>query len=200
MNRISLVGLFKMELPGGDVRLCDGAFFEYDSETYENTDSTFGNIQAMEGMSEGLGDELPGLVLTFGPDGSASASDLNDIDNHGARTRFWIAEYDIDAGTISGTPELHFDGEIDRTVLKSGQNERTVEMDIISNVERLLLRQEGNSMSPRFHKSIWSGELGMDNAIDLEIPVAWGTESPRGTSTVSGGNTGFDPRFRYDLL
>ena len=196
---VALTGLMKIELPGGDIRLCDGAFFTYDSEGYTNSHADFGTITGIESITDGIGDNLPILKVVFAPKSGAAVADLVSSDQQGARARFWIAEYDNDTGLITGTPDLMFDGIVDRPLLSTGGGNREVEFDIISNAERLLLRQEANSMSPRFHKTIWSGELGMDNAIDLEIGVYWGVEMPsRGSGGGGGGRR--EPPVRYDLL
>jgi hypothetical protein len=197
MESLALTGLIKIEFPTGDLRLCDGQFFTFNAESYVSSDPTFGHIAGLEPISEGAGDELPILRLVLAPAASAAFADLVSPEFQGSRVRMWISEYVVETGLLTGTANLMFDGIIDRPVLSVSQSTRVVEFDIISNAERLLLRSEGNSMSPRFHKSVWPGELGMDNAIDLEIPVAWGTESPaRGTTGGGGsgiGRGGFNP-------
>jgi len=55
-------------------------------------------------------------------------------------------------------------------------------------IERLLLRNSGNSLSAAWHKSIWPGETGHDQATGLKTPVAWGVAAPPGG--VSGGGYG----------
>ncbi|MEO9745221.1 hypothetical protein [Parasphingorhabdus sp.] len=194
----ALVGLLKIELPGNDILLCDGGFFSYDGDDYTDSDPDFGVVAGLEPITDSIGDSLPILKISFAAAEGAAVATLVSSDMQNARTRFYVAEFDYDTGLVTGTPDQVFDGIISRPVLQVGATERIVEFDVISNAERLLLRSEANSLSPRFHKSNWSGELGMDNAIDLEIPVAWGVESPARFSA-SGGGAGTDPRVRYDL-
>jgi hypothetical protein len=52
--------------------------------------------------------------------------------------------------------------------------------DIVSTAERLFEVNIGNTLSPRFHKSIWPGETGEDAAIGIGLTVAWGIEAPTG--------------------
>lgn len=196
---VALTGLMKIELPGGDIRFCDGSFFTYDSEAYASSDADFGTITGIEAITDGIGDALPILKVVFAPSSGAAVADLVASDQQGSRARFWIAEYDKDTGLITGTPDLMFDGIVDRPLLSTSGDAREVEFDIISNAERLLLRQEANSMSPRFHKTIWAGELGMDNAIDLETGVYWGTEMPSRGGSASGGGRRTEPPARTDL-
>src|SRR3546814_7709774 len=60
-----------------------------------------------------------------------------------------------------------------------------VAVSVVSLAERLFELNIGNSLNSAWHKSVWPGELGHDNATGLSIPVAWGVESPRS----SGGGT-----------
>src|SRR3546814_1850748 len=54
-----------------------------------------------------------------------------------------------------------------------------VAVSVVSLAERLFELNIGNSLNSAWHKSVWPGELGHDNATGLSIPVAWGVESPR---------------------
>ncbi len=189
MNTVALIGLMKMELPDATVRLCDGGFIEYDSETYRSFDPVFGTIASIDALSEGVGDEVPALEVTFYPHGDAEPSDLSQPGFQTARTRFWIGEYDVEAGTLDGTPDLVFDGQLDRTQLIVGR-ERTLSCSIVSLAERLFELNIGNSLNPNWHKSVWSGELGHDNATGLSVPVAWGAASPRSVAPVRSDRGG----------
>ena len=184
MNTVALIGLMKMELPTRTVRLCDGGFIVFDSEIYHSADDVFGTIASLEGLGEGVGDEVPALEVTFYPHGDAAPGDLSQPGFQTSRVRFWIAEYDVDAGTITGTPDLVFDGQLDRTALTVGQT-REVACSVVSLAERLFELNIGNSLNPNFHKSVWPGELGHDNATGLSIPVAWGVASPRTSSSTT---------------
>jgi hypothetical protein len=177
VNTVALIGLMKMELPTRTVRLCDGGFIEFNGETYRSADDVFGTIASLEGLGEGVGDEVPALEVTFYPHGDAAPGDLSQPGFQTSRVRLWIAEYDVAAGTITGTPDLVFDGQLDRTALSVGQT-REVSCSVVSLAERLFELNIGNSLNPNFHKSVWPGEQGHDNATGLSIPVAWGTTSP----------------------
>jgi hypothetical protein len=48
---------------------------------------------------------------------------------------------------------------------------------VVPNTARLLERNIGNSLNSAFHKSIWPGETGHDNADGLGRQIAWGVES-----------------------
>jgi hypothetical protein len=183
MDTIGLVGLMKMELPTATITYSDGGFFSFAGDDYTSSDAVFGTIGSLEPISESVGGTLPAFQMTFLPNSSAAAADISQPGFQNSRVRFWLGEFNPATGLIIGTPDLLFDGQVDRPVLVLGRGKRVLEIDIVTRVERLFLRDEGNSLTPSFHKSIWPGELGHDNAIDLELPLAWGVASPpRGTT------------------
>jgi hypothetical protein len=191
VNRLGIVGLLKMELPGSIVaRLCDGAFFE-DWETpgqfFRASHDTFGTIASVEAVTEGIGAEVPALELSLNPHPDAEPGDLSQPGFQQSIVRFWIGEYHPDTHLLIGTPELVFHGQIDQTGLSVRKGGRELSMTIVSTAERLFIRNRGNSLNPRWHKSVWPGETGHDNAIGLSTPVAWGVEAPQGGSTRGGG-------------
>lgn len=195
----ALVGLMTIELPARTVRLCDGGFFVWGGNTYLSEDTVFGAVQSIDTLNEGVGDEIPALQLTFIPASTAAAGDLSQPGYQKSRVRFYIGEFNPTTGLLIGTPELHFDGQIDRTKLVSGRGSRLLEMEVVSSAERLFMRNEGNTLNPTWHKSVWPGELGHDNAINLTIPVAWGVEAPvRSVSSFNGGGGNFFGRISPD--
>lgn len=193
MQRLALVGLLKIELPAATVRLCDGGFIVFDGETYTSKDATFGTIASLQALTEGVGEEIPAMELSLNPATDSAPADLSKPGFQQSAVRLWVGEYDEEAGTLTGTPDLLFYGQIDQTVLRVGRSVRDLAMTIVASLERLFMRNEGNSLSPVFHKSVWPGETGHDNATGLTIPVAWGVEQSRGASSAgsaSGGVSG----------
>lgn len=192
MQIVTLAGLVKIELPDATLRLCEGAFVKWDSETFDAEDEDFGTIGDMEAIEEGVGDELPALGLTFLPRSSSAAADLSRPQFQGCRFRSWTAEVDLDTNEVVGTPSLEFDGQIDQTDLVIDRGKLELEMTIVPAAERLFLINEGNNLSPRWHKTLFPGETGEDNAIGVGVGVAWGTALPAqtygtGVSTVGAG-------------
>lgn len=216
MNSVALVGLVKIVLPSSTLRFSDGGFFVYASETYRSKDAVFGTIGQLETMEESVGDIVPAITLTLLPPDSTAPADISQPGNQTSRVTFFIAEFDPDTGVIS-TAESFFDGQIDQTVLTVGRSVKRLTMTVVSLAERLFEGNIGNSMNPTWHKSVWAGELGHDNATGLSKPVAWGVESPTkftyggggvgggafggGGGSGSGGSKSFDftpSRTRYD--
>lgn len=195
MQRIAIVGLIKIELPGGSVNLCDGGYFPWAGDNYRGHDDTFGTISSVEPMTEGRGDEIPALQLTLLPPGGAAIADLSQPGFQKSRVRSWIAEYNQQTGQITGTPEAMFDGQIDQTTLRIGR-ERSLEISCVQTAERVFELDIGNSLSSAFHKSVWPGELGHDEATGLKTSIAWGVEAPARAGSSSGGaGGGFGSRF-----
>lgn len=193
---LAITGLVRIAFPTRTVRLCDGGFITWGGETYRSSDAVFGNIGSLEPLTEGIGDEVPALSLTLQPPGTTPAADLSQPGFQQAAVRFWIAEYDVATGQVIGTPDLAFVGQVDQTSIRVGRGERALAITIVSTAERLFERNIGNTLSPAFHKSIWGpGELGHDNAIGLEVPIAWGVEAPvraggAGAGVYGGGGGG----------
>lgn len=183
--KVMLGGLVKIELPGKTLRLCDGGFIYFNAEKYESADEDFGTIEAVDALEEMVGDEAPSGRLTFLPASDAAAADLSDPTYQGSRMRFWIVEVDEATGTVSDS-ELAGDMELDTTVLRANLGERRLDMSYDSSAKRLFMINEGNVLSPSFHKRIWPGELGLDNATGVPTTVAWRSKAPPRGSVMSG--------------
>lgn len=182
MRTVGLVGLCKIELPTATIRLTDGGFIQWGGEMFTSKDGVFGTIASIDELSEGIEAEVPALDMAMIPSNTAAAADLSQPGFQRSRVRFWLGEYDRDTGLLDGDPDLLFDGQIDQTSLTAGRESRELAMTIVSTAERLFERNIGNSLSPSFHKSVWPGETGHDNATGLGAPVAWGVEAPPSTS------------------
>jgi hypothetical protein len=178
VRTIALIGLMKMELPDYTVLLCDGGMMEFDAEIYLEADPIFGTLGSVEPMNEGIGDEVPALQISLLPPGTSEPGDIAKPEFQRSRLRFWIGEYDVDTGELVGAPDLVFDGQLDQCALEIGPEGRSLSIGVVSKSERMFAGNTGNSLNPTWHKSIWSGETGHDNATGLSVPVAWGTEKP----------------------
>lgn len=191
MQSLALIGLLKIELPDATVRLCDGGFVEFDGETYRSTDPVFGGIASLEALTEGVGEEIPALELSLNPAGTSAASDLSRPGFQRSRVRFWTREIDIETGLLVGPDEPpKFLGQIDQTVLRIGRATRELAMTVVATLEKFFMRNDGNSLSPVYHKSVWPDETGHDNATGLSKSVAWGVEGSPGASSAGSASGG----------
>jgi len=185
---VLLAGLVEMQLASRTVRLCDGGFVNWPGVgLFTSSDSAFGTIESVEGISEGVGDQAPGARMTLLPKSTADASDLFQSNAQGRPIRFWLAEVDRLSGLLVGTPELMFWGMIDSMGITLGKQSRKVEVEFIAASERLFMVREGNVLTPRFHWDAWPGENGFNHATGNATQVPWGvTGPPRGSIYTSG--------------
>lgn len=188
--KLLLVGLAEITLPTKTIRLGDGGFVYWGANKFTSADSDFGSIESVDALEERVGDEAPGGRLTFLPNSTAAAATLSQPSFQGSPLRFWLGRVNETTGQLDGEPELIFDGELDTTTLRVGRGMRALDMEFISVAERLFNITEGNVLSPRFHKSVWPGELGFDNAHGVGTTIAWGTESPSRTGSYVGSDLG----------
>src|SRR3546814_6647984 len=105
--------------------------------------------------------------MTLLPPGDSTPGDLSQPGFQTSRVRFGIGEYDVDTGELDGTPDVIFDGQLDRTMLTVGAS-RELAVSVVSLAERLFELNIGNSLNSAWHKSVWPGELGHDNATRSE--------------------------------
>lgn len=177
MESVAITSLIRITLRGGPtIRLSDGGFITWGAETFQGVDPVFGTIGSIESMAEGVGDEIPALELTLLPPMTSAPAQLTSPDYQNSQVDIYIGEYNPDTGVFFGSPDIMFTGQIDQPVFRVGRERREIILSIVSTAERLFMANDGNSLSPRWQKSIWPGDRGQDNAIDLTIPVAWGVE------------------------
>lgn len=189
MRRVGLAVLMSVDFPTGTARWCDGGFFAFEGNIFRSRDPVWGPVAAVDAIAEGLGDELPSTGFSVFPAKSTPVATLDSDDIQGSRLKMWIAEFDPASGLITDA-DLYYDGRIDRSVLEIGKALRSVNFEVGTMIERLLLRNSGNSLSASWHKSVWPGETGHDQATGLKTPVAWGVSSPAGGVSGGGGGSG----------
>lgn len=189
MNQIALTGLLRIDLPSRTLRYCDGAFFNYNGDLYRPEDDVFGTIGQFEAMTEGVGDFVPAVNLTLLIPDATVAADVSAPGNQTARAVFTIAEYDVETGAILSA-ETQFDGQLDQTIFIIGNDKKQLGVSVVSLAERLFEGNIGNTLNPTFHKSVWPGEKGHDNATGLTVGVAWGVESPNRNGAAGGSAFG----------
>ena len=191
---ITLAGLCEIVLPSRTVRLCDGAFLSWDGNSYTTEDSEFGTIESVDAVTEAVSDEAPSGKMTMLPPESVDTADLIQPGYQGSAMRFWLAEVNQSTGAVIGTPELLFSGFLDTMTLRVGRGRRAVEIEFISEAERLFWTKEGNVLSDRFHQLAWPGELGFVHATGVPALVPWGVPGPgRGTTSTSPGGISSGP-------
>ena len=187
---VGLTGLLKIELPARTVLLSDGGVTEYDGDVYKPVDEVLGAIGSIDTIAEGVGQEIPSLEIQFAAPGVVSVTALSTGAIQQSRVRLWLAEYDLETGAVVGTPELRFIGFVDQPSVSFAYRQFTVTLSAVPDLEAMFFRDTGNGLSSTFHKAMYPGETGHDNATGLSIPVAWGAQSPPRGGTVFGGGFG----------
>lgn len=184
----TIFGAVAIDLPGRQVNLLDGAGqLSFGGRSFFGRDATYGTLAAIDSLSEGLGDEAPAIRVTLFPASDAAAADLAGPTMQGAPVLLWVGAVNRTTGLAIADPLLLFVGDLDVPSLKSGANERSLELEVVSVFERFMAPDEGARLVPAYHKQFWPGELGLDFVTGVEEPVYWGMEPPAG-SVVSGGS------------
>lgn len=184
---IGYVGLLKVELPAHTAYLTDGGFIVYDGDTYNSSDSVLGQIAAIEPMTEGKTGEIPALDITFNIPAATAITAFSSGALQGSTVSLFLAEYVRETGLINGTPDLQFLGQVDQPAVLIKRSEFAVSMSCVSKSEWFFERDIGNSLGSAFHKSVFPGETGHDNATGLSVQTAWGIEGVGGGGSYSGG-------------
>lgn len=197
-----LTWLLRLDLPSptGSAYLSDGGVTVWDGNTYTANHPTLGSIAQIGEVTEGFGSELPELEINFAPPSNAALTPLQDGAFARSSLRLWLAEYNTDTGAVIGTPDLRFAGRMDRVRQQYGLQQLSIVLSAVPELEVLLFSDDGNGLSSEFHKSLYAGETGHDQATGLVKTVTWGVESARrGVSGRSfgnggsGGSRGFNP-------
>jgi hypothetical protein len=188
MERITLCGLIKIELPTHTILISDGGFVNYLGDTYQSEDALFGVISGFE-ISGTAPDQAPGGKITFLTPNASAAAQLVSPGFQKSKLSIWLAEIDEATATVIGTPTILTLAQLDRGVISETMRSREVALEFVSLGERMMTINEGNSLNGTFHKRLFPGELGLDNAIGMGVTVAWGAASPpRGVSYGGFGN------------
>ena len=172
------------------LRLCEGAAVRWGAETYLPAHPTYGSIGAVQSLAEGVGDEVPAGQIELLPPSTTTAAALLIPGAQKSRVQAWQAELDLNTSTVIGTPTVLFFGFLDQARLTRSVNALSLKISVVSLLEQLFELNIGNGLNPSFHKSIWPGETGEDQATGLVLQDAWGVEAPSQTGSFSSGGTG----------
>lgn len=184
--------LLKIELPGGDILLIDGAGeVVFNAETYLGLDDVYGVLDSIETLSEQVGTEAPMVRLTFLPASVNALADITDPANQGAAVHIWFGAIGTD-GLLIGEPELMFLGEIDTADVEVSTERTVVSFNVASAWERLFDANEGQRLNNAFIQSNYPGALGASFVISIQRSLPWGYDGarPAVVSDVIGGQPG----------
>lgn len=185
---LAVTGLVRIDMPDTTVvRLAEGSDVRWASETYLARDPAWGSIGSVDALEEGIGNVVPAAQLVLNTPATVSAAALVQPGAQKSRVRMWLATYDYDTSVVIDAGATVFDGFLDQARLVRAREFLRLELAVVSRLEHLFELNLGNSLNPTFHRSIWPGEGGEDQATGLTLSDAWGTEAPNPTVT-GGGN------------
>ncbi len=185
-----LTWLLRLDLPGGAVFLSNGGVTVWGGNSYRADDAVLGGFSAISAISDGIGPELPELEIVFAPPDNAALTPLQAGAYQRSAVRLWLAEFNPSTGAVVGTPDLRFAGTMDRVRQEFGLRQLSIIVSCVPELETLFFADDGNGLSSEFHKSIFPGETGHDQATGLVIPIAWGVNSSVGGAGSGGGSGG----------
>lgn len=191
-----LTWLLRLDLPTGSIYLSDGGVTTWSGNTYVPEHDTIGAIAQIGEVTEGFNPELPEQEIVFAPPSNAALAPLQSGAYRRSAMRLWLAEYNPATGAVVGTPELRFAGRMDRVRQQFALRQLQIIVSFVAETEVLLFADDGNGLSAAFHKSVYPGETGHDQATGLVTSVTWGVEGGRGgagsgtTGNQGGGGSG----------
>lgn len=190
-----LTWLLRLSMPSGAVFLTDGGITTWAGDTYRATHPVIGGFSQVSEVTESIGNELPELEILFAPPSNAALTPLQAGAFARSAVRLWLAEFNPSTGAVVGTPDLRFAGRMDTLRQGFGLRQLNIVLSCVPETELLFFTDDGNGLSSEFHKSIYPGETGHDQATGLVTPVAWGVGVSRNVfSSGSGGGGGSSPQ------
>nr|AGU09962.1 hypothetical protein [uncultured organism] len=105
----------------------------------------------------------------------------------GSPVYIYVGAVNPATGAVVPDPYLLAALELDVPILHKEENSRSLEYECVSVFERLFETDEGARLSPGFHKSIWPGELALDDVTGVAQTFYWGVEGANETGAVVAG-------------
>lgn len=170
----------EVQLASGFLRLIDGSGrVTFNGNSFVGEDPTYGVLESVEAITDGLGDEAPALRLGINPKTAAAAAALAGQDMQGRSVMMWVGALDPVTATPKAPPLLLFWGEVDQGVVLVGLGTRRLNLECVSVWERLFEDAEGVRLTNAYHQSAWPGELGFEFVTGVARQLPWGADTPR---------------------
>lgn len=179
----TIFGAVEIVLPHHSIRLLTGSgVIVFGGKTFTGADATYGVLHSVEDLTDGTGDEAPGITLSLAPASDAAAADLAAPEHQGAPVSIWLGAVEPSNGLVIGEPLLVFLGALDVSVLKSGDHSRLLELEVTSAFEDFFFNDDGARLSDTFHQYAWPGERGLSFVTGVDQQIYWGTNSVSGVN------------------
>lgn len=187
-DRVTMFGALKIELPEQTICLLDGsAEITIGADDYAGHVDGVGAWASVEEIEDGFGDEAPGTTVTILPDSDEAAAMLSDPANQASPVTIMVGARDDETGLSIGDPYIAIMGLIDVPVHEFGTAECSVDYDVVSEMDYLMMNDEDRDMAPAFHQRVWPGETGMNHVTGVTQNGYWGQNPPSGGTTNAGG-------------
>jgi hypothetical protein len=181
-DRPSLLVFVAVEiaLASGFLRLIDGSgSVTFAGRTFAGQDPQLGVLNSLEPITDGFGDNAPGLKISINPPTSDAAAILAGEDMQGRSVLLWLGVLDPYTGTVVPDPVLVFVGEVDQGILTVALGTRGIDLQCVSIWERLFDDAQGVRLTNAYHQAAWPGELGFEFVTDIQRQLPWGADAPR---------------------
>ncbi|MDF1506479.1 hypothetical protein PYV61_26225, partial [Roseisolibacter sp. H3M3-2] len=148
---VTIFGAVEMLLPEHELRLLSSAgAVSFGGHRFVGRDPTFGAIDSIDVLDDGVGDEAPEITITLNPAGDAAATTLSSPAMQGALTSFWIGAVDPLSGAVIPDPLNVFLGTVDVPTIRSSAEGRKLELSVVSAFEEFFMDDEGARLSDTF--------------------------------------------------
>jgi hypothetical protein len=171
--------------PTFTIRLLDGSSeVTIDGNTFTGGDPTYGAINAIENLGDGVADEAPSCRIILNPPTNVASANLSAPDTQGSPVSIWLGSLNPVNGAYIDR-YLWFAGELDQGVLIVGNTQRTLTISCTA-MDLFFEQDTGIRLNNSWHQSVWPGELGLIFVNSLNRQVPWGVE---GNAQVTPGQT-----------
>lgn len=174
--------LVEIALPSGTVRLTDAGEVVFGGQVFHGEHPTLGVLGSISGLKDGAASTTTRVDVVVLPRSDQAAADLTDPAAQGARVRIWFGAVNPATGALIGTPELKFDGELDKAAFTVGAT-WSVTVQCGTQAERQLEPNEDWRLNHPFHSAIWTGETGLTYVTNVAKKIYWRLDSPNGSIT-----------------
>lgn len=141
--------------------------------TFTGKDTNFGALDTLGTISESVATEAPSITISLL---SPTIGQISDPRYQGATVRIWVGAVDDNTGVVIGSPELLYHGWLDTAVTTHNMNIQKTTLNVASVWERLFIGSEGFRLNAAWHRSLFPGEGGLDNAVEAKGQIPWGIE------------------------
>ena len=162
----------QMDLPGYTLRMLDAGEVNWDGNLFVSKDPTYGSIDSIDAITDGLGDQAPQLAVTIIPPGETASAALSNPDMQGSRIRIWLGA--IVSGAVVVSPYLLFDGMMDQPALIVDKGKRNVTYECVSQFEYLFRTEEAARLSGVNQKMFYADDTFLDDVTGIVKNFMWG--------------------------